>query len=313
MLDDYLSLARALGPWERIAPPVALEVFTDHLADEDAVARRLAAFEIVVLNRERTPFPRALIARLPRLEYLITFGHRNRAIDLAAARERNIPLSGTDDESHHVAELAWGLILALARNIVREDRALRDGVWQSALGNTVRGRTLGLLGLGRIGGEIASIGRGFGMATVAWSENLTAARCQEVGGVRLVARDALFAEADYLVVALVESARTRGLVGARELALMKPGAFLVNVSRAGIVDQAAMIAALGERRIAGAALDVFDVEPLPADHPLHRLDNALLTPHIGNFTREMWQSRFGQVVENIEAFQRGRIVRPVAG
>jgi phosphoglycerate dehydrogenase-like enzyme len=313
VLDDYLGLARELGPWDRIAPPIALEVFTDHLVDEGAIARRLAAFEIVVLNRERTPFPRTLIARLPRLEYLVTFGHRNRSIDLAATRERGIAVSGTDDGIHHVAELAWGLILALARNIVREDRALRGGVWQSALGSTLRGRTLGFLGLGRIGGEIARIGRGFGMATIAWSQNLTPARCAEVGGVRLVARDALFAEADYLVVALVESARTRGLVGARELALMKPAAFLVNVSRAGIVDQAAMLAALAGRRIAGAALDVFDVEPLPADHPLRRLDNVLLTPHIGNFTREMWASRFAQLTENIQEFQNGRIVRPIEG
>ena len=312
VLDDYLGLARELGPWDRIAPPVALEVFTDHLADEDAVARRLAPFEIVVLNRERTPFPRTLIARLPRLEYLVTFGHRNRSIDLAALRERAIPVSGTVDEFHHVAELAWGLILALARNIVREDRALRDGAWQGAIGSTVRGKTLGLLGLGRIGGEIARIGSGFGVDSIAWSENLTPARCAEIGA-RLVARDALFAEADYLVVALVESARTRGLVGRRELHLMKPSAFLVNVSRAGIVDQAAMIAALGARRIAGAALDVFDVEPLPPDHPLRRLDNALLTPHIGNFTREMWLGRFGQVMENIQEYQRGRIVRPVEG
>ncbi len=310
-LDDYTHMAAEEGAWDTIRPPIDLTVFDEHLAEPDAVAGRLAPFDIIVLNRERTPMPAALIARLDRLRYIVSFGARNASLDLAACRARGIPVSGTVDESAAVAELAWGLIVALARGIVREDRAVRSGVWQEGVGIELAGKRLGLLGLGRIGGQIARIGAGFAMERVAWSANLTPARCDEVGGVRLVGKDELIATADVIVVALVASARTRGLIGADELARMKPGALLVNISRAEIVDQTALAEALARRAIAGAALDVFDTEPLPAGHPLCRLANVILTPHIGNLTGDLWRRRFAQVAENIQAFQQGTILRPM--
>ncbi len=311
VLDDYTHMAEAEGAWASISPVIALTVFDDHLADEDAVAARLAPFDIVVLNRERTKFPATLIARLPRLRYIVSFGARNASLDLAAAKARGIPVSGTADEGAGVAELTWGLIVALARGIVREDRAVRSGTWQEGMGVELAGRRLGLLGLGRIGGQIARIGAAFGMEMVAWSHNLTQAHCDAVGGVRLVPKEELVATADFIVVALVASARTKGLVGAAELGRMKPGAYLVNISRASIVDQTALTDALAHRRIAGAALDVFDTEPMPVTDPLCALDNVILTPHIGNLTRDLWHRRFAQVAENIQAFQGGTILRPM--
>ena len=308
-LDDYLDLWRSSGDWARIAPPVELVTFHDHLADENAVAERLRDFEIVLAWREKTPLPASLIARLPKLEFIATMGHVNNSIDVAAARRRGILVSGTRPDLFPVAELAFGLILALARNIVLEDKRTRTGgSWQSTIGLELRGRTLGILGLGHIGGAAAQIAQGFGMNVIAWSRALTPERAAPFGATS-VAKDELFRRADFVVIALAGGKGTAGPVGAREIGLMKRDAYLVNVSRASIVDQAAMIAALKERRIAGAGLDVFDVEPLPADHPLVALDNVVIHPHMGNAVRFTQAQHATQIIENIQAWLDGKPIR----
>jgi phosphoglycerate dehydrogenase-like enzyme len=308
ILDDYQGVALRMADWQSLHPLAQMQAFVDHLDDLEGLGRRLHVFECIVAMRERTPFQRPLFERLPNLRLLVTSGMRNAAIDLAAASERRIQVCGTDMLPYPTAELAWGLILALCREIPREDRALRAGYWQTTVGLGLKGKTLGLLGLGRLGGQVAKIGRAFGMEVIAWSQNLTAERAAEAGA-RLVSKDQLFAGADIVSIHLVLSPRTRGIVGAAELACMKPGAFLVNTSRGPIVDEAALIAALRERRIAGAGLDVFEPEPLPKDHPLLGLENTVLTPHLGYVTEENYRLLYGQVVENIQAFLEGRVLR----
>ncbi|HUC67671.1 MAG TPA: D-2-hydroxyacid dehydrogenase family protein [Stellaceae bacterium] len=310
ILDDYQGVALAMADWRSLHPQVTIEAFADHLDDLDAVARRLHAFEGVVAMRERTPFPRALFAKLPNLRLLVTAGMRNAAIDLAAASERNVQVSGTEMLPYPTAELSWGLILALFRHIPREDRATRAGHWQTTLGIGLKGKTLGLLGLGRLGGQVARVGQAFGMEVIAWSQNLTAERATAAGAT-LVAKAELFARADVVSIHLVLSPRSRGLVGAAELGQMKRTAFLVNTSRGPIVDEAALLASLEGQRIAGAGLDVFEPEPLPRDHPLLRLDNVVITPHLGYVTEEGYRLAYGQAVENIRAFLEGKVLRPL--
>ncbi|HUJ98182.1 MAG TPA: D-2-hydroxyacid dehydrogenase family protein [Stellaceae bacterium] len=308
ILDDYQGAALALADWRSLHPQATIEAFADHLDDLDAVARRLHAFECVVAMRERTPFPRALFAKLPNLRLLVTAGMRNAAIDLTAATERKVQVSGTDMLPYPTAELTWGLILALFRHIPQEDRATRAGHWQTTLGIGLKGKTLGLLGLGRLGSQVARVGQAFGMEVIAWSQNLTAERAAEAGAA-LVAKEELFARADVVSIHLVLSPRSRGLVGAAELGRMKRTAFLVNTSRGPIVDEAALLASLEERRIAGAGLDVFEPEPLPREHPLLRLDNVVITPHLGYVTEEGYRLAYGHAVENIRAFLEGKVLR----
>lgn len=254
--------------------------------------------------RERTPFPRSQLEKLPKLELLLTSGMRNLAIDVGAARER-VVVCGTPSLGYPTAEPTWGLILAAARSLPLEDRAVRDGGWQRTVGTGLRGKTLGVVGLGRLGGQVAAIG----MEVAAWSANLTEGRCAEAGVRRAAGKRALLAESDVVTIHLLLSARTRGLISAADLAAMKPTAWLVNTSRGPIVDEAALIGALERRAIAGAALDVFDVEPLPADHPFRRLDNAVVGPHLGYVTAENYRGFYGGAVENIRAWLAGAPVR----
>jgi len=310
ILDDYQCMALQLADWQSLHPRAQMTAFSDHLDDEDEVAQRLHVFECAVLMRERTPFPASLLAKLPNLQLIVTAGMRNAAIDVAAATERKVQVCGTDMLPYPTAELAWGLILALFRHIAAEDRAAREGRWQTTLGIGLKGKTLGLVGLGRLGGQVAAIGKAFGMDVIAWSQNLTAERAAAAGAA-LVAKDALFARADVVSVHLVLSPRSRGLVGAAEIGRMKRSAFLVNTSRGPIVDEEALLTALRERRIAGAGLDVFEPEPLPKDHPVLALDNVVITPHLGYVTEENYRLLYAQAVDGIRAFLDGKPLRPL--
>ena len=308
VLDDYASVARGLGPWERLEGRAEVEFLAEHLADEEALAARLAGFDVVVAMRERTAFPRSLLARLPVLRLLVTTGMANAAIDLEAARDHGVLVSGTAGRSAPTAELTWALILGLVRRLREEDAAVRAGAWQQGVGGDLEGRRLGLLGLGRLGRRVAAIGRAFGMEVVAWSEHLRADDAAAVGVTR-VERDELLRTSDVVSVHLRLSDRTRGLLGARELGLMRPAALLVNTSRGPIVDEAALLQALHDGAIAGAGLDVFDVEPLPAEHPLRTAPRVLLTPHLGYVTEATFRLYFEEAVQDIEAFLHGAPVR----
>ncbi|EHY86998.1 D-2-hydroxyacid dehydrogenase family protein [Saccharomonospora azurea] len=310
ILDDYQNVALTLADWDSLDAEV--RVFTEHIADQDELVRALAGFDVVVAMRERTPFPAALLSRLPDLRLLVTTGQRNASIDVEAARRQGIVVCGTGYLPHPTVELTWALILAAARHLPTEVQAMREGGWQTTLGTGLRGRTLGLLGLGRLGSQVARVGQAFGMRTIAWSQNLTADRAAE-HDVTAVSKNELFASSDVLSVHLVLSKRTRGLVGAKELAAMKSTALLVNTSRAPIVDTDALLEALRQDTIGGAALDVYDVEPLPADHPLRSMPNVVLTPHIGFVTRETYEVFYRDAVEDIAAFRRGEPVRVLAG
>ena len=311
VLDDYQGAALKSADWRSLHPDAAMEAFPEHVADEAALARRLHTFECVVLMRERTQFRRSLIEHLPNLRLIVTAGMRNAAIDVEAATERRIQICGTDMLAYPTAELAWGLIIALFRHIPQEDRATREGRFQTPhLGNGLNGKTLGILGLGRLGSQVARVGKAFGMNPVAWSQNLTDEKAA-VHGARRVSKDELFASSDVISIHLVLSGRSRGLVGAAELARMKPTAYLVNTSRGPIVDEPALLECLKARRIAGAGIDVYDVEPLPKDHPFLKLDNVILTPHLGYGTAEAFRSIYEQAVEDIRGFLDGKIVRPV--
>jgi len=301
-----------MADWQGLPSGTQVIVFREHLADPDGVAARLRDFDVVMAMRERTPFPGALLTRLPRLRLLVTTGMRNAAIDVGAATERGIVVCGTAGLPYPTAELAWGLILSLARHIPTEDRATRAGRWQETLGRGLNGKTLGVLGLGTLGSRVARVGQAFEMTVLAWSQNLTRERASEVGATR-VDRDELLARADVVSIHLVLGDRTRGLIGARELGLMKPSAYLVNTSRGPIVDETALVHALGNGTIAGAGLDVFDEEPLPPDHPLRHLPNTVITPHLGYVTEETYRLFYAQAVEDIVAFLAGqpiRVLRP---
>ncbi|GGX88248.1 2-hydroxyacid dehydrogenase [Streptomyces minutiscleroticus] len=310
MLDDFQNAAAQAADWSPVADRVEVVAFADHLTDEDALAARLADFDIVVTLRERVPFPASLIERLPRLKLLIASGMRNSVIDYAAAAKGGVTVCGTGSSPVPPVELTWALLLGLARNLVEENGALRaGGPWQSSVGTDLHGRRLGVLGLGRIGGAVARIGLAFGMEVTAWSQNLTAERADGIGAALAPSLDDLLATSDFVTVHLALSDRTRGLVGARELALLKPTAYLVNTSRAAIVDQDALLAALREGRIAGAGVDVFDVEPLPAGHPVRTAPRLLATPHLGYVTRDNYATYYGQAVEDIQAYLAGSPVR----
>jgi len=308
ILDDYQNVALSSADWSAVARRADITVFRDHVEDLDRLVERLLPFEIVVLMRERTPFPRELIERLPNLRCIVTAGMRNRSIDLAAAAERGIVVSGTENVGLTTVEHTWALILALARNIPVEDRGVREGAWQLTIGRSLAGRTLGVIGLGKIGARVAGVAKALDMEVIAWSQNLTEERCREVG-VRRVAFADLLRTADVLTVHLVLSDRSRGLIGRDELSMMKPSALLVNTSRAPIVDQAPLREALEQGRIAGAAIDVFDREPLPADDPMRRLPNTVLTPHIGYVTDRNYEVFYGQSVDAVMAYLDGAPIR----
>ncbi|MET8164232.1 D-2-hydroxyacid dehydrogenase family protein [Streptomyces sp. NPDC005329] len=312
VLDDFQNVATTLADWSAPASGEEVEVvsFTEHFGDEDTLAVALADFDCVVTLRERVPFPASLLDRLPRLRLLIASGMRNSVIDYAAAKANGVTVCGTESSSTPPVELTWALLLGLARGLVQESTALREGgPWQSTVGADLHGRRLGLLGLGKIGSAVARVGLAFGMEVSAWSQNLTAGRATEVG-VRLAAsKEELLAESDFVSVHLALSDRTRGLLGPAELALLKPTAYLVNTSRAAIVDQDALLAALREGRVAGAGVDVFDVEPLPADHPMRTTPRLLATPHLGYVSRANYERYYGQAVEGIRAYLAGAPVR----
>jgi phosphoglycerate dehydrogenase-like enzyme len=304
VLDDYLDVVREVADWDSLPDNVEVTVFNDHVTDEDALVERLAGFDIIVATRERTPMPRALLVRLPGLKLLVAGGRHNRKIDVEAALDLGIVVTGTRKYGAAACELTWGLILALLRHIAQEDAALRQGRWHYALGRTLSDKTLGLVGLGRIGAEMAAVAKVFAMNVIAWSRNLTAERAAEVG-VERVAKDALFRRADIVSVHLALGERSIGIIGKPELSLMKPTAYFINTARGPIVDEAALIDMLENRRIAGAAIDVFDEEPLPADHPLRRVDNTILTPHIGYVTDGTFEAYYQSAIDSIKAFIKG--------
>lgn len=308
ILDDYQQVARGLADWSQLPGGAGLTVFDRPLGDEDAVAAALEPFDVLVIMRERTPFPAALIGRLPNLKLLVTTGARNNAIDLAACAARGITVSGTRMVGTPTAELTWGLILALAKRIPAEERALRDGRWQTGLTDDLEGKRLGLVGLGKLGTKVARIGQAFGMEVVAWSQNLTDERAAEAGVARVGKRE-LFATSDVVSVHLVLGDRTRGVVGAEEIGAMKPTALFVNTSRAGLVDEAALIHALRHGHIGGAGIDVFPIEPLPADSLWLGLPNTVLTPHLGYVTRENYAVFYRDALEDILAWTAGSPVR----
>jgi phosphoglycerate dehydrogenase-like enzyme len=308
VLDDYQGVALEMADWRALGPAVDVQVFRDHLKDEDRLVDRLAPFHAVVAMRERTPFLQRLLQRLPALRLLVTTGAANASIDLDGASRLGILVCGTRGLKYPTAELTWGLILAQARHIPREDQATRRGRWQMTLGTGLQGKVLGVIGLGTLGSQVAAIGRAFGMSVIAWSQNLTANRAAECGAA-LVSKEELLNRADIVTIHLKLSDRTHGFLGARELALMKPTAFLVNTSRGPIVEEGALIEALRRGAIAGAALDVFDDEPLPSDHPLRRLENTVITPHLGYVTREGYEVFYRDAVEDVRAFFDGNPVR----
>jgi phosphoglycerate dehydrogenase-like enzyme len=310
ILDDYQNVALKLANWEPLRQKAEITVFTDHVDGLDAVAKRLAPFDVICLMRERTPVPKALIDKLPNLKLIVTTGGRNRSIDVAAAKARGIPVCFTraPASASQMVEFSWGMILSLIRHIPHEDRNMRTGGWQTRLGVLLHGRTLGLLGLGKLGSGVAKIGQAFGMNTIAWSQNLTTAKAQEAG-VRAVSKDELFQSSDVLSIHLILSERSKGIVGDREFGLMKKTAYLVNTSRGPIVNEMALVNALESGRIAGAALDVYDTEPLPAAHPLRKLDNVVITPHVGFVTEDAYRVYYGDTVEDVLAFIAGKPVR----
>jgi phosphoglycerate dehydrogenase-like enzyme len=308
VLDDYQRVARKFGDWSSLEADADITIFHDHVADEAGVVERLRDFSVVCVNRERTPMTRAIVERLPNLKLIATSGHWNASIDMQATSDHGVLVCGSRPDQESCSDLAWGLIIALMRQIPREDKALREGAWQTTVGRGLRGRTLGVLGLGTIGIRVARIGRAFDMDIIAWSQNLTEEKAV-AAGTRLVGKEAFFRQSDVVSVHVVLSERTHKLIGAKEFAWMKPTAYLINTARGPIVDEAAMVDALASGRIAGAGLDVFDTEPLPLDSPLRKLDNVILTPHLGGVTDERYRGRYGDVVEDVRAWIAGKPIR----
>lgn len=298
VLDDYQGVALSLADWSSLAGVAAVTVFQDHLDDEEALVRRLEDFDAICVMRERTPMTASLIGRLPKLKIIVSTGPQNRSIDMDAAQSRGIPVCATGYSSDPTIEMTWALILGSARHIAQEAGAVRAGGWQTAVGADLKGRMLGVLGLGRIGTRVAEIGRAFGMDVIAWSQNLTEEKAAAAGA-RLVSKEDLFRQSDVLSIHVILSRRTRELVGQAELALMKPTARLINTSRGQIVSEDALIAALIKRQIAAAALDVFDHEPLPLDHPYRTLPNVLATPHIGYVSEDLYRVFFTDTVTHL--------------
>lgn len=308
ILDDYQNTARDCADWDSIPGSPEIVAFREHMPGEAAVAEAIADFDIVVAMRERTPFPESLMARLPKLQLLVTTGMRNLAIDMQAARARGVMVCGTALVPHAAFEHAWALILALVKRIPSEDRLMREGGWQGGVSAGLHGRTLGVLGLGKLGAQAARVAHAFGMRVIAWSQNLSDEQAAAHGAER-VDKNSFFRESDIITIHLVLSDRTRALVGKHELALMKPTAMLINTSRGPIVDEAALIEALRAGSIAGAGLDVFDTEPLPADHALRTLANTVLTGHTGYVMQENYVLSYSQAVEDIKAWLDGSPIR----
>ncbi len=305
ILDDYQNVALTTADWSPLANDVAITVFNDHLDDEHALAGRLRDFEIICVMRERTPFPRSLLARLPKLEHLFTPGMGNASIDVAAARSQSVVVSGSPTLAHPTVELTWGLILARTRRISTDERETRAGRWQTTIGVGLKGKTLGIIGLGRIGAEVARVGQAFGMKVMAWSQNLTPERCADIGAA-YAGKEELLRTADIVTIHLRLGDRTRSLISRPEFGLMKNSACLINTSRGPIVDEVALVEALEAGAIGGAGLDVFDVEPLPLDHPLRSAPNTLITPHLGFVTVENYQVFSQAAVENIRSWLDGK-------
>jgi len=308
ILDDYEKVALDIVPWADLGSNIRIDAFNDRLTKEDALVDRLLPYDILVIMRERTPFPKSLIDRLSNLKLLVTSGSVNRAIDLFACKKNGIVVCGTESSKNAPAELAWGLILSLVRRIPQVDRATRRGIWGEGIGTGLEGKVLGILGLGKLGSQVARVGLAFGMQVIAWSQNLTLERAEAVGADR-VGKDDLFSRSDVISIHLVLSSRTRGLIGKSEIELMKPTAYIVNTSRGPIIQETVLVEALRKGRIAGAGLDVYDEEPLSGDHPYVLLPNTVLTPHIGYVTRESFKTYFSQAMEDVAAWMAGNPVR----
>lgn len=311
VLDDYQNIALTMADWSRVTGDVEVTVFNKGLGDTDAVAKALQGFQIVCVMRERTAFPRALFEQLPDLKLLVTTGGRNAAIDISAAKDHGVVVCGTDGAKHPTAELAIGLLIDLARNISVENARMKAGeAWQSTVGRDLFQHTIGILGLGNLGGRVAKVAQAFGMRVLAWSQNLTPERCEDIG-VEYATREELLKQSDFVTIHMVLSDRSRGLIGAPELSLMKRTAYIINTSRGPIIDEAALITALQDGTIAGAGLDVFNTEPLPQDHPLRKLPNVILTPHLGYVTQDGYKKFYGGTVDAIRAWLDGKPVRVI--
>jgi D-3-phosphoglycerate dehydrogenase len=312
ILDDYMNLSLGMADWSKVSDRVDVQVFNEPFASSEAAAAALKDFEIICAMRERTPFPRAMFAALPELKLLITSGLRNAAIDMEAAKDHQVVLCGTHWGRDPTAPLTMGLILELTRNIGRENARMHAGErLQKFVGMEIEGKTLGVVGLGKLGAKVSGLAKAFGMNVIAWSPNLTEERCKEVG-VGYATKEALFATADIVTVHVVLSQRSRGLVGPSDLARMKPTSYLVNTARGPIVDEAALLETMKARKIAGAAIDVFSTEPLPVDHPFRKLDNMVVTPHLGYVTEETFRAHYSQMVEGIDAWLKGEPLRRLA-
>ena len=313
VLDDYQNVAFGCANWGDVAGKASVIMFNDHIHDWDSLVERLKDFEIICAMRERTPFPNEILHRLPNLQLLITTGMRNASIDVKAANDQGVTVCGTDGLPHPTAELAWGLILDLARNISRENEAVKNGEWQTTMGVGLKWKTLGLIGLGNLGGQVANYGNAFGMNVIAWSQNLTKEKAKEKNA-KYASLETLMAESDFISIHTVLSLRTKGLIDSSKLELMKKTSFLINTSRGPIVDESALVNALEKNLIAGAGLDVFDLEPLPLEHPLITLGNTIITPHVGYVTKETYKIFYEQTVECITAFIQGnpiRVINPI--
>src|SRR3984893_9783644 len=301
ILDDYQNVGLKMTDWSALSGRAEIAVFNDHVADPSALVERLLPFDVVCVMRERTPLPREVLERLPRLKLIASTGSRNPSIDMEAAKELGITVTATGYSSSPTIELTWALLLASVRGIVQENNSIRDGGWQKSVGQDLKGTTLGVVGLGNIGGQVARIGLAFGMKIIAWSQNMTP-EIAEAAGARLVSKDELFRQADVVTIHVILSGRTKGLVGAAELDLMKSTSRLINTSRGPIVDEPSLIKALRSHAIAGAAIDVFDEEPLPAEHPFRSMDNVLATAHIGYVSESLYRTFYGDSLANITAW-----------
>ncbi len=311
ILDDYQDVALTMAPWERLAGRAQLRVLNRHFSDQAELVREIANANVIVCNRERTVVTAGLIAALPALELIVTSGHRNASIDIKAAAARGIPVCGTATLGYPTAELTVAMILAFFRNLPLEFNNLRDGRWQTTVGRGVRGRTLGIVGYGRIGKDVARVGLALGMNVLAWSRSLTPEKAAP-DGVTCASLEETLAGSDVVSVHLAANAQTRGLIGVREIGLIKKGALLVNTARDMLVDQNAMIEALHSGALGGVALDVYDIEPLPMDHPLLSAPNTLLTPHLGYVMEENYRLSFGEALDNVEAWLDGAPKRVIS-
>lgn len=308
ILDDYQGIALQMADWSVLKEKAEIAVFRDHVSDSKAVIERLKPFDVLCVMRERTPLPHSILEQLPNLKLIVSTGRRNSSIDLAAAKKRGIPVCSTGYSSHGAMEMTWALILSIVRNVPMEAASVRKGKWQTSVGGDLEGKTIGIVGLGNIGGAIAKIARAFGMHVIAWSQNLTSEAAEQYGA-KFVSKGELFQKSDIVTIHLVLSPRTKGIISRSDLQLMKPAAYLINTARGPIVDERALIDALKNRTIAGAALDVYDVEPLPEEHPFRSLDNVLATPHIGFVTKDNYAKFYRDTVENIVAWLDGKPIR----